>query len=107
MLEKPDGGGPVTEADIEVDRMLRGMLGAARPDYGWLSEESEDGVERIGATRVFIVDPIDGTRGYPRRAAGLGAFAGGRGGRAGGDRRRLPADARPDSIPPRSAAGQR
>ena len=38
--EKP-GAGPVTEADLEIDRMLKARLGAARPDYGWLSEESE------------------------------------------------------------------
>jgi myo-inositol-1(or 4)-monophosphatase len=37
---------------------------AARPGYGWLSEESEDGPRRLGASRVFIVDPIDGTRAF-------------------------------------------
>ena len=37
-------------------------LRGARPDYGWLSEESEDSAARLGASRVFIVDPIDGTR---------------------------------------------
>lgn len=62
--DKPGGHGPVTEADLEVDRMLRGVLTAARPDYGWLSEESEDGPARLGAERVFIVDPIDGTRAF-------------------------------------------
>ena len=44
--------------------MLRAELTAARPDYGWLSEESEDGPERLAAERVFIVDPIDGTRAF-------------------------------------------
>lgn len=62
--EKPDGHGPVTEADLAVDRMLRARLMAARPGYGWLSEESEDDGSRLGADRVFIVDPIDGTRGF-------------------------------------------
>jgi myo-inositol-1(or 4)-monophosphatase len=62
--EKPDGYGPVSEADLEIDRMLRAELAAVRPDYGWLSEESEDGPARLGAERVFIVDPIDGTRAY-------------------------------------------
>lgn len=61
--EKP-GLGPVTAADLEVDRMLRHTLLAARPDYGWLSEESEDGAARLAAERVFIVDPIDGTRAF-------------------------------------------
>ena len=62
--EKPDGAGPVTEADLAVDRRLRETLTAARPGYGWLSEESADGPERLGAERVFVVDPIDGTRAF-------------------------------------------
>ena len=44
--------------------MLRRRLLAARPGYGWLSEESEDGPARLAAARVFIVDPIDGTRAF-------------------------------------------
>jgi len=55
---------PVTEADIAIDRMLRHDLLAARPDYGWLSEETEDGADRLARDRVFIVDPIDGTRAF-------------------------------------------
>ncbi len=62
--DKGDGQGPVTEADLEIDRMLKAELLAARPDYGWLSEESEDGKARLKAERVFIVDPIDGTRAF-------------------------------------------
>jgi myo-inositol-1(or 4)-monophosphatase len=62
--EKPGGHGPVSEADLEIDRMLRAELTAARPGYGWLSEESDDGPERLEAERVFIVDPIDGTRDF-------------------------------------------
>jgi myo-inositol-1(or 4)-monophosphatase len=54
-------GQPVTEADLAVDRHLRDTLSAARPDYGWLSEESEDDSARRTAARTFIVDPIDGT----------------------------------------------
>ena len=61
--EKP-GLGPVTDADIAVDDMLRAELRAARPDYGWLSEETPDNPERLGATRVFLIDPIDGTRDF-------------------------------------------
>jgi myo-inositol-1(or 4)-monophosphatase len=55
---------PVTEADIAIDRVLRADLLAARPDYGWLSEETEDDRTRLSADRVFIVDPIDGTRAF-------------------------------------------
>lgn len=62
--EKPGGGGPVTAADLEVDRMLRAELTRARPGYGWLSEETEDGPDRLDARRVFVVDPIDGTRAF-------------------------------------------
>ncbi|UWQ21714.1 3'(2'),5'-bisphosphate nucleotidase CysQ [Jannaschia sp. W003] len=54
--------GPVTEADLAVDAMLREMLLEARPGYGWISEESR-AVDR-GAERVFVVDPIDGTRAF-------------------------------------------
>src|SRR5690606_35697010 len=60
--EKPGGHGPVTAADLEIDHLLRERLIGARPDYGWLSEESEDGPARLAAERVFIVDPLDGTR---------------------------------------------
>lgn len=61
---KPGDAGPVTEADLEVDTMLREYLTAARPDYGWLSEETEDDTARLATKRVFIVDPIDGTRSF-------------------------------------------
>lgn len=56
--------GPVTEADIAVNDMLKARLLAARPDYGWLSEETPDTAERLSAETLFIVDPIDGTRAF-------------------------------------------
>lgn len=62
--DKPEDAGPVTEADLEVDAMLRTGLCAARPDYGWLSEETPDSADRLGTDRQFIVDPIDGTRAF-------------------------------------------
>ena len=58
------GTSPVSEADYAVDRFLLAELGAARPDYGWLSEETADTPERLAMERSFIVDPIDGTRGF-------------------------------------------
>ena len=58
------GGSPVTEADIAVDTMLRETLLAARPDYGWLSEETDDDPALRVQKRIFVVDPIDGTRGF-------------------------------------------
>lgn len=54
-------GTSVSEADLAVDRFLNQRLLGARPDYGWLSEESEDDPARLAARRVFVVDPIDGT----------------------------------------------
>lgn len=62
--DKPDGAGPVTAADLAVNEMLETTLRLARPDYGWLSEETEDGTDRLDCERVFIIDPIDGTRSF-------------------------------------------
>lgn len=62
--DKGGGLGPVSEADLEIDAMLRARLLAARPGYGWLSEESPDDPARLGAEAIFIVDPIDGTRAF-------------------------------------------
>ena len=58
------GDSPVTEGDLAVDRLLHERLSTARPDYGWLSEETADSSERLSAARTFVVDPIDGTRGF-------------------------------------------
>lgn len=62
--DKGDGQGPVTEADLEIDAMLRRDLLTARPGYGWMSEETTDGPGRLNTPRLFIVDPIDGTRAF-------------------------------------------
>ncbi len=55
---------PVSEADLAVNDSLKARLLAARPDYGWLSEENEDDGTRLKTRRVWIVDPIDGTRAF-------------------------------------------
>lgn len=57
---------PVTEADIAVDTLLKQRLTDARPDYGWLSEETADDPSRLNRKRVWIADPIDGTRAFMR-----------------------------------------
>ena len=57
-------GSEVTEADHAVDALLADLLKDARPAYGWLSEESPEHKERLRARRVWIVDPIDGTRAF-------------------------------------------
>jgi myo-inositol-1(or 4)-monophosphatase len=55
---------PLTRADLEADALLRAELLGARPGYGWLSEETADSPDRLGRRRVWIVDPIDGTRSF-------------------------------------------
>ncbi|WP_066482552.1 MULTISPECIES: 3'(2'),5'-bisphosphate nucleotidase CysQ [unclassified Sphingomonas] len=59
-------GNPVSEVDLAVDRLLRARLAALLPDAGWLSEETFDDSSRLRAQRVWVVDPIDGTRDFVR-----------------------------------------
>ncbi len=66
------GGSPVTEADLRIDHFLRGRLEKLAPGLGWLSEETADSPERLKSEALFVVDPIDGTRGF---AAGDPCFA--------------------------------
>jgi len=58
------GNHPVTKADIEIDQQLHQVLCSERSDYGWVSEETEDDQSRLKSDRVFVVDPIDGTRAF-------------------------------------------
>lgn len=58
---------PVTSADHAVNDILHDRLLGAFPTDGWLSEETPDGTERLAKPRVWIVDPIDGTRAFMRR----------------------------------------
>ena len=62
--DKGGGQGPVSEADLEIDRMLQAEFSKARPNYGCLSEELEDNPSRCETDVVFIIDPIDGTRSF-------------------------------------------
>jgi myo-inositol-1(or 4)-monophosphatase len=52
----------LTQADSESDEILKGRLLGAFPGYGWLSEETADSADRLAKSRVWIVDPLDGTR---------------------------------------------
>ena len=63
-------GSPVCDVDLELDGMLRERLSALLPDAGWLSEETADNRDRLEADRVWVVDPIDGTRDYLRNRPG-------------------------------------
>ena len=57
---RKSGGDPVTEADEAIDKALRELL--PREGEGWLSEETADTAERLECRRVWVVDPLDGTR---------------------------------------------
>ncbi|HKA99592.1 MAG TPA: 3'(2'),5'-bisphosphate nucleotidase CysQ [Methyloceanibacter sp.] len=59
-------GSEVSEADLALDVALKLALHVPRPDYGWLSEETEDDSERLNSSRVWTVDPIDGTNAFLR-----------------------------------------
>lgn len=63
-------GHPVCDVDLEADRMLRERLAALDPEAGWLSEETADSADRLLGPRVWVVDPIDGTRDYLRGRSG-------------------------------------
>ena len=60
----------VCDIDLAVDAFLRERLGALDPQAGWLSEETVDASDRFERRRVWVVDPIDGTRDFLRRRPG-------------------------------------
>lgn len=68
--ENKADGSPVCAVDLEVDRFLHARLGELLPDAGWLSEETADDARRLAQNRVWVVDPIDGTRDYIRGREG-------------------------------------
>ena len=55
---------PVTDADIEINLYLKKFFREHTPDYGWLSEESEDDKSRLKKKPFWCLDPIDGTRSF-------------------------------------------
>jgi myo-inositol-1(or 4)-monophosphatase len=59
--------GPLTEADLAADRVIHEVIRAAFPEDAILSEETKDDGTRLGASRVWIVDPLDGTREFTLR----------------------------------------
>ena len=63
-------GNPVSAIDLEVDALLRTRLLALDPEAGWLSEETADNADRLALPRLWVVDPIDGTRDYLRGRPG-------------------------------------
>ena len=63
-------GHPVCDVDLEVDAYLRAQLHKVDPEAGWLSEETLDVSDRYERRRLWVVDPIDGTRDYLRERTG-------------------------------------
>lgn len=57
-------GQPVCDADIAIDALLKQALGAILPEAGWLSEETADNSARLDKARLWVVDPIDGTKDF-------------------------------------------
>ena len=72
----------VSEADIHASEILHEALTGAFPDDGWLGEEHPDTADRLDRERVWVVDPIDGTReylqGHPEYAISVGLVVKGR-----------------------------
>jgi myo-inositol-1(or 4)-monophosphatase len=73
---------PVTTADLEANRKIREIIQGKFPEDGWLSEEDGDDTRRLASSRVWIVDPIDGTKefieGVPQFAVSIGFVDDGR-----------------------------
>ena len=63
-------GSPVCDVDLAVDELLKQRLKAIDPTAGWLSEETADEPSRLDQDRIWLVDPIDGTRDYVRGRPG-------------------------------------
>ena len=63
---------PVTTADLMTNQRIREIIYHTFPDDGWLSEETEDSPDRLAKSRVWVVDPIDGTEEF---IAGIPEFA--------------------------------
>lgn len=71
-IEEKSKGNPVTTADLEANRKIREVIRERYPEDGWLSEEDKDDLKRLSASRVWVVDPIDGTKEF---IAGVPQFA--------------------------------
>lgn len=73
---------PVTSADLEANRIIHSAIEKNFPNDGWLSEEDQDDARRLSLSRVWVVDPIDGTKefieGVPQFAISIGFVVDGR-----------------------------
>jgi len=75
-VQEKSKNNPVTTADLEANRIIRERIADTFPGDGWLSEEDADSERRLGLSRVWVVDPIDGTKefieGVPQFAVSIG-----------------------------------
>jgi myo-inositol-1(or 4)-monophosphatase len=81
-VEEKSKNNPVTTADLEANRKIREIIQEKFPEDGWLSEEDKDSAHRLGLSRIWVVDPIDGTKefieGVPQFAVSIGFVVDGR-----------------------------
>jgi nicotinamidase/pyrazinamidase len=81
-VQEKSKNNPVTSADLEANRLIREIVRARFPADGWLSEEDKDGGERLAMSRVWVIDPIDGTKefieGVPQFAVSIAFVENGR-----------------------------
>jgi myo-inositol-1(or 4)-monophosphatase len=81
-VQEKSKNNPVTTADLEANRKIRDIIQEKFPDDGWLSEEDKDSSRRLGLSRIWIVDPIDGTKefieGVPQFSVSIGFVVDGR-----------------------------
>jgi myo-inositol-1(or 4)-monophosphatase len=81
-VQEKSKNNPVTSADLAANRRIRETIHESFPQDGWLSEEDKDNAERLSASRVWVVDPIDGTKefieGVPQFAVSIGLVVDGR-----------------------------
>ena len=81
-IEEKGKNNPVTTADLEANRKIHEILLGRYPEDGWLSEESKDDLKRLKTPRVWVIDPIDGTKefieGVPQFAVSIGLVVDGR-----------------------------
>ncbi len=82
IVKEKGKGNPVTTADLEANRKIQEIILSRFPQDGWLSEEDKDNPDRLQAPRVWVVDPIDGTKefiqGVPQFAVSIGLVVRGR-----------------------------
>lgn len=81
-VQEKSKNNPVTTADLEANRVIRESIDKNFPGDGWLSEEDADNTDRLSVSRVWVIDPIDGTKefieGVPQFAVSIGFVVDGR-----------------------------